>query len=153
MPTAWRILKTRHAQSPFDGEGARRYGGRWTSPGQPAVYTAESPALATLEVLVHLQSAATLAHYSLVSVEFPASEVTRIPPSALPADWASSPAPPKLQQLGDRWLAEGRHAVLQVPSAVVPHSMNYLLNPRHPAFNAFTFGKVVPYNFDARLRG
>ncbi|MGH9881348.1 MAG: RES family NAD+ phosphorylase, partial [Pyrinomonadaceae bacterium] len=39
--TAWRIFKTKHAAQAFDGEGARRSGGRWNSKGNRMVYTAE----------------------------------------------------------------------------------------------------------------
>ncbi len=38
----------------LDGEGAKRVGGRWNTPGRPVVYMAESIALAILENLVHL---------------------------------------------------------------------------------------------------
>ena len=56
MPKAWRIVKTRYAASAFDGEGARRFGGRRASKGVRVVYTAESVALAVLALLVHLDS-------------------------------------------------------------------------------------------------
>ena len=39
---------------PFDGEGAYRYGGRWSSPGTRLVYTSEHQSLAMLEYFVHL---------------------------------------------------------------------------------------------------
>jgi RES domain-containing protein len=35
---AWRIVKRRWAATAFDGEGARRFGGRWNAPGRPVVY-------------------------------------------------------------------------------------------------------------------
>ena len=54
--TAWRIVRARFADSAFDGEGARRYGGRWNSRGTRMVYTAGSQALAALEMLVHLDA-------------------------------------------------------------------------------------------------
>jgi RES domain-containing protein len=151
VPVAWRILKSKYAAYPFDGEGARLYGGRWTSPGRPAVYAADSAALAALEVLVHLQSAAALSHYVLVSVEFPASQVVALGVEDLPPTWRSAPAPPALRALGDAWLADGRSAVLQVPSAVVSPGSNYLLNPRHPEFETFKLGRVAPFEFDPRL--
>ncbi|HEX9982027.1 MAG TPA: RES domain-containing protein [Thermoanaerobaculia bacterium] len=37
MITAWRITKVKHALAAFDGEGARRSGGRWNSPGTSMV--------------------------------------------------------------------------------------------------------------------
>ncbi|MFD1381703.1 RES domain-containing protein [Fodinicurvata halophila] len=33
-------------QSTSPGRGSRLYGGRWTPPGYPAIYTSEHPALA-----------------------------------------------------------------------------------------------------------
>ena len=67
--SAWRITKQKHAKSAFSGEGARIYGGRWNSPGTPIIYTAQSQALAVLEVLVHLDSPELLKRYSLFEVE------------------------------------------------------------------------------------
>src|ERR1700736_6008380 len=48
----WRVLRRPYAA--LSGEGARIFGGRWNSPGRPVVYFAEHPALAALEVRVHL---------------------------------------------------------------------------------------------------
>ena len=49
---AWRLCRRLNAH--LTGEGARRFGGRWNSAGVPVVYLAEHPALAALEVRVHL---------------------------------------------------------------------------------------------------
>ena len=38
----------------YDGEGARRVGGRWNSKGVRVLYMSENRSLAVLEVLVHL---------------------------------------------------------------------------------------------------
>ncbi|MGH7560225.1 MAG: RES family NAD+ phosphorylase [Gemmatimonadales bacterium] len=153
MPTAWRIVKSKYAAAAFEGEGARLYGGRWTSVGRATVYTADSAALATLEILVHLQSSATLAYYCFASVTFPDSQVADVSVSALPANWRTSPGPAELQRIGDEWWERREFAVLRVPSAVIPISSNYLLNPAHPAFGTFSFGTPEPYAFDTRLNG
>jgi hypothetical protein len=52
---------------------------------------------------------------------------------------------------GDRWLNEGRSALLEVPSVIVPESHNVLINPLHP--DAGTIGIITtrPWNFDPRL--
>jgi RES domain-containing protein len=152
MPVGWRILKTKYVASPFDGEGARLNGGRWTSAGLPAVYVADSPALATLEILVHLQSTATLAHYSLVSVAFTEQDVVTVAEASLPPSWRSHPAPPELQGIGDAWLARQSSPVLQVPTVIVPAHSNFILNPAHPRFRALGFGPHQPYRLDERLR-
>ncbi len=67
MVTAWRIVKSRVSTAAFDGEGARLFGGRWNSPGVPAVYASESRALALLEVLVGLGDTTQLDAYVLLN--------------------------------------------------------------------------------------
>lgn len=154
MPPAWRIVKAKHAARAFDGEGARLHGGRWTSIGRSAVYTSSTVALATLEMLVHLDSAAPLAAYVLFAVAIPDETVSVVDPVTLPRDWRASPAPAALQALGDRWLDEGRAAALRVPSAVVGAvgvEFNYLLSPAHVDFHLITIGPEQPYDLDERL--
>lgn len=152
MPIGWRIFKTKYEAMPFDGEGARLFGGRWTSSGKQAVYLADSPALATLEILAHLQSSATLAHYSLVSVTFQDARITVIDPTRLPSEWRTHPAPPELQDLGDGWLTNQSSLVLQIPTVIVPQHHNYILNPAHPDFSTLVMGIPQSYHFDSRLR-
>ena len=54
MKLVYRVLRRAYARSPFDGEGAYRYGGRWSSPGVRLSYTSEHQSLAMLEYFVHL---------------------------------------------------------------------------------------------------
>jgi len=67
----WRLCRQPHAD--LNGEGARRFGGRWNRPGHPVVYLAEHPALAALEVRVHLDLPFALlpADYVLMQVVVP----------------------------------------------------------------------------------
>jgi RES domain-containing protein len=152
MPTGWRITKTHRLDTAFDGEGARLHGGRWNSPGTAVVYTAQSAALAALELLVHLQSSHLLGAYSFVPARFDRSLVEGIDAGALPADWRRYPAPAALQQIGDQWVAGARSAVLEVPSAVVPSERNFLLNPAHRDFARIEIGAPQPFEFDPRLK-
>lgn len=48
--SAYRLVKSHRAISPFDGEGAWRFGGRWNSKGRNAAYAASSEALGLLEL-------------------------------------------------------------------------------------------------------
>ncbi len=150
MLTLWRIAKTRHADSAFEGEGARLYGGRWNSVGGRVAYASESIALACLEVLVGLQRSGVLASYSLVSARLDEAIVESLTAS-LPAGWRNHPPSPESQAVGDRWVAERRSAVLRVPSAIIEVESNYLLNPEHPEFGRITISAPVPFAFDARL--
>jgi RES domain-containing protein len=99
--TTWRIVKAKHAAHAFDGEGARVEGGRWNSPGSPVVYTSQSAALATLEVLVHLGRVSIMSAYVLIACSFDEALVTPLNRTHLPRNWRSYPAPPALQMLGD----------------------------------------------------
>ena len=49
---AWRLCRRPYAD--LTGDGARLAGGRWNRRGRAVVYLAEHPALAVLEVRVHL---------------------------------------------------------------------------------------------------
>ena len=151
MRRAWRIVKTRHARTAFDGEGARLYGGRWDSPGVAAVYTSESRALATLEVLAGLQTNAPLPGYVLIPAEFDDALVVAVGLEELPVEWRQNPPPTSTQRMGDRWIASGESAVLGVPSALVPREWNYIFNPRHPDFSSVIVGEQEPLSFDPRL--
>jgi len=149
--TAWRIVKTQNAAGAFDGEGARRFGGRWNSPGVPVVYVAGTRALAVLEMAVHLDRSTVLASFVLIRCDFDERLVTAIDSSALPADWRRNPAPPELAGIGDRWVEQAHSAVLAVPSAIVEEETNYLLNPAHPDFVRIRIGSPRPFEFDRRL--
>jgi len=149
--TAWRLVKSRHAGTAFDGEGARLHGGRWNSPGTRVAYASDSIALAALEVLAHLQSIAVLQSYSLATVHFPKRLVEALGAGALPNSWRRYPSPPDNHAIGDRWIAEGRSLVLRVPSAIIPSAGNYLINPEHPQFTEIVIDRPEPFAFDARL--
>ncbi len=152
MSTAWRIVKSRHVETAFDGEAARRYGGRWNSPGTAVVYASETLALATLEVLVHLQASRLLGFYSAFEVTFDEALVRSVHMSDLPDNWRLSPASTELQRIGDEWTENEDSPVLRVPSAVISLAgHNYLLNPNHPDFPRITVGPPNRVEFDPRL--
>ena len=67
----YRLCKAVHAA--LDGEGARLWGGRWNRAGRPMIYTAASPSLAVLEVLVHLDLPSALLpdDLRLLTIELP----------------------------------------------------------------------------------
>lgn len=153
MPTAWRIVKRRYADSAFDGEGARLHGGRWTPAGAPVVHASESIALAVLEILVHLGNASVLPYYRLFPVSFRQEQVSRLDRGELPDHWRQLPPPPDLQGLGERWLAAGASLVLEVPSAIVPRESNYLIDPAHPQAGSLDIGPPEPFELDVRFRG
>ncbi len=151
MPLAWRLIKTKHAEQAYTGEGARRFGGRWNSRGTRMIYASETIALALLETLVHLDSAILLERYSLCTIQLDDAVIEDLSLERLPKRWRRSPPPRALQEVGDRWVQDARSAVLRVPSAIVPIERNLLFNPVHPDFASLTLGEPRPFPIDLRL--
>jgi RES domain-containing protein len=111
----------------LEGRGGLVTSGRWHRKGQPVVYAADHPATAMLEVLVHLRGMALPPTLQLLSIDIPdGADILSVSESALPADWRSRPE--ETQQMGVAWLREGIPFVA-VPSALVPHARNVLINP------------------------
>ena len=146
----WRLCRRAHAAP--NGEGARRYGGRWNQRGTALVYTSASASLAVLEYLVHLDPEDAPPDLILVPADIaPAVVIRELRIAELPADWRSLPASDALARMGTSWARRLESAVLSVPSAVVPEERNYLLNPAHPRFRDIAFATARPFAFDPRL--
>lgn len=150
--TTYRISAARYASIMWTGTGSRTFGGRWNSPGSAVVYTAENRSLAAIEQLVHLIPPRVLTSYVISSITFDASHVHPIDLKKLPPNWADPVPPPQLKTLGDAWITAATHAVLKVPSAVMPGEFNYLLNPAHPAFPTFKTTPPEAFQYDERLK-
>ena len=151
MPEAYRVVKAAYAATAFDGEGARRSGGRFNSPGTRVVYCSNSLALAVLEVAVHLPSYRGLRGRVSFQLSFPDRIVEKLEEADLPKDWRSTPPSRSTQNVGDIWIAEARSAILSVPSVLLPAARNYILNPLHPDFAEITIAKPEPIPIDPRL--
>lgn len=150
MLTVWRLTTARRAKSAFSGEGARLYGGRWNPKGIPVVYTAQTQALAALEMMV--QDEVFAARYVMIQAQIPDGvAIERIEVRSLPAGWRSMRYLETLREIGAEWARSRRSAVLAVPSAVVPAETNYLLNPPHPEFKRIRIGKPAAFRLDPRL--
>jgi len=118
------------------------------------VYTSATLSLAVMELLVHLDDDDLARAYVAIPADIPdAVAIGRTWAADLPRRWRSYPAPAALPELGRRWIVAAETAVLAVPSAVIPHELNYLLNPRHPHFQRIRVGRPEPFIFDPRLRG
>lgn len=146
--TGWRLSTTLHP--PLTGEGARKRGGRWNSPGVPLVYASSHLSLAVLEVLVHLESDDFPDNLVAYRLDIPDSLIEQLPD--VPDEWLDDPFRRQTRRYGDTWVSEGRSAALTVPSAVIPIESNVLLNPQHPQFAEVRVMEQFPFSFDRRLR-
>lgn len=151
MPV-FRLCRATHPA--YDGEGARRVGGRWNSKGTRVLYMSENRSLAVLEILVHL-SASIPDRYVLGAADIPNDTAVEVlDESRLSANWST--LDPREQEstrrIGDEWVSEQRSAILSVPSVILGER-NYVLNPAHPDFRRIAFADPVPFRFDIRLIG
>ena len=144
----------------MSGAGAKKAGGRWNRHDVAVVYTSESPSLACLETLVHLNAGGLPMNRYLVEVTIPddvwdAREERSA--ASLPVGWDAEPASLTSIEFGTEWLVSRRTPVLVVPSTIVPEEMNVLINPAHPAHPAHPAGtsiesrKVRRWTYDPRM--
>ena len=127
----WRMVSKPYASTAFDGEGAARYSGRWNPRGVRMVYTADSLALATLELSVHLIGARVT--YTAIEVEIPDRLIDEATPKQLPRNWQTDQS--VTQRVGEKWVRSLSSLGLIVPSALIdPRSgeRNLLISPAHP---------------------
>jgi len=152
LTRVFRVLRAAYGRAPFDGEGAYRFGGRWSSPGVRVAYASEHQSLAMLEYFVHLDPEdapddlilATADVHNKISRE-------RVELADLPANWRETPAPPDVAQIGDDFVKKGKTCLLLVPSALAPHETNWLINPQHPEFVEITQNAAEPLRYDPRM--
>ena len=129
--------------------------GRWHSlqPGMPPrrlVYAASSRALAQLEKRVHANGVTPVGQ-ALFSLTMPARlAVPEAFALGLPTAWRHDEG--ATQAWGTRWLDEGRHLAVWVPSFVEPAENNLIVNAGHPRLNEIGLVKERdPFEFDPRL--
>jgi len=147
----WRISKARYADEAFSGLGARRFGGRWNSPGVPMVYASSSLALAAIELFVHLEPGQAPDDLVYVCATLPDGEpALRLDLTQLPAQWWTDDFDP-LRDLGDRWIREKSSLAIEVPSAALRMEWNVLVNPAHPAAAGILVEEPRAFRFDARM--
>jgi len=142
----WRISRHRD----LSGAGGLKVPGRWHYAGQPVVYLAGSPAAALLEVCVHTSANDVPPEYTLLRIEGPDPEVFVIKPEDLSQDWRTRLE--ATRDLGTAGLRKKEGVLLQVPSAIVPETANFLFNPMHVDAAKFRITDVFAYPFDIRLK-
>ncbi len=159
----YRITGAEHADK-IDGMGAalKKQGARWNATGVPVIYASESRALAFAEVVAHFKELRRFpVNHVLISYTISGTAgIRRLPRAQWPADW-NAPGPPyplSTQSLGSAF-AVSTDLLLRVPSVIIPHEWNFVINPKaitgrlviadtedfrlDPRFNIFVGGKKV----------
>jgi RES domain-containing protein len=145
--SVWRLASNHYP--PLTGEGARRAGGRWNSPGLAVVYSSTSLALCLAEALVHLPGPLP-ANYHSFRISIPEDAVDYFDVASLKPNWMQDQT--YTRSLRDEWLKEKRGLALAIPSAVLPESLNMLINPSHNRISEVQVVDQGLFTFDPRLR-
>jgi RES domain-containing protein len=149
----FRIGKSVHSRD-LSGKGAELAGGRWNSKGVAVLYTCSSVALALTEVAVHLPLGITPKNYSLTEIEIPDRlSIFDLPKKDYPDGWMENPPSFSTKILGDKFIRDGKFAIMKVTSAVVPfnNNCNYLINSNHSDADKIKILNVISFPFDKRL--
>jgi RES domain-containing protein len=147
MATLWRI--SNHID--LGGWGGRKFSSRWTSLGKRVTYLAESPAGAMLEALVHLTDREDDLPRTFTLLEVEISEALAVRDLMPLAEADCKRQQQVTQRIGDAWLASRETPLARVPSAIMPHTWNVLLNPEHPEAEGVKIANVIRERFDGRL--
>jgi RES domain-containing protein len=151
----FRIEREKYLETTLAGIGASMSEGyRWNSLNTRMVYTAESRALATLEVSVHLDLSEDLpSDRFYVEIEIPDEIIIQeVNLEDLPEDWNSKPPILITQTIGDDFIYYNEASILKVPSSIVPQEFNYLINPNHPDASKIKVVSTAKMIFDSRLK-
>jgi RES domain-containing protein len=144
----WRISN----HGTLDGRGGLFASARWHTSGRPIVYLATTPAGALVEILVHLElnPAHLPRSYQLLKAEAPDDiRLSAVDWASLPDNWRDDTTISRTK--GDEWLAASNSALLEVPSAILPETFNFLLNPLHDDAGRIRVLSHQAYPYDRRL--
>lgn len=150
----FRVERKKYLETTLAGVGAALTEGyRWNSIKTYLVDTAESRALAILEVSVHLDLSEDLpTDRYFVEINIPDDiEMLELKIEDLPLNWDAKPPIIETQFIGDDFVVAHDAAVLKVPSSIVPSEFNYLINPNHPDSTKISVTSKIPFEFDKRF--
>lgn len=151
----YRVEREKYLKTTLSGIGASMTNGyRWNSLNTKLIYTAESRALATLEVSVHLDLSEDLpTDRYYIEIEIPDDiTILEVKIEDLPEDWNSKPPNITTQTIGDDFVLEKESAILKVPCSIVSQEFNYLINPNHPEAKRIKVISKTLMTFDSRFK-
>ncbi len=147
----YRVCRNQYAHD-LSGKGSKIHGGRWNSPGIPAIYTSSSKSLAVLEILTNTPPGILQNGFSILELEITGKpSVDEISIKNLPRNWNKYPAPINIAKRGDKWLLGEKNLLLKAPSVVIPSEFNFIINPFHPDIKKVKIVAIEKLNLDERI--
>jgi len=146
--TVYRFVRPIY-RNDISGDGARKKGGRWNSPGFPVVYTSTSISLSLLELLIYNSSYEVIRVNMLMQITVPENLMKSLSVNALKQTWQKDIDYSRF--IGNEFLKNKKSLLLKVPSAIIPEESNVLINPAHPDFKRVKIIKASLFQYDTRL--
>ncbi len=126
--------------------------GRWNKSGQKVIYAAESIALAFLESMIRRQGVGFNEDFKIMFLEIPQDlSITNIDPASLSPGWDNIRNHAVSQERASSWFLSLESPVLRVPSVVLPHSFNFVINTEHKEFKKIKIIDITPLLPDPRI--
>jgi RES domain-containing protein len=126
--------------------------GRWNKAGQKVIYAAESIALAFLESMIRRQGVGFNEDFNIMFLDIPQDlSISTIDSASLSPGWDDIRNHSVSQELSLSWYASLQAPVLKVPSVVLPHSFNFVINTEHKDFNKIKIIDLTPLVPDPRI--
>ena len=132
------------------GIGGTFDSGRWHVQSHYVTYAAEHPALAMVETMAHMRLSLANIPTTLKLIAIDVADGALIAPvPSLPSGWQANEL--TTRTIGTAWLVANTELLLPVPSAILAHATNYILNCTH-AQSATHLGETLiePFWFDKR---
>lgn len=149
----YRVVRNKYLYD-LTGTGSKLFGGRWNSPGIPAIYTSASKSLAVLESLTNTPPAILQKDFSILILEITGKVLAdEFPEKDLPANRKTYPAPVNLAKMGDKWLLARGKLILKAPSAVITSEFNFIINPLHRNMKKVKIAAAEKLELDSRVEG
>lgn len=146
-----RLTRSVYARD-LSGRGAEKFGGRWNTPGVPMLYTSESRALSTLELLVHTGRYSCPKDLVLISLEIPDDvKIHSVYQKLLPEGWDHYPYSTATRNIGDQFIRSKEMLAMKVPSVMVPGEFNLLINPLHDEIKHLNIIEEIALQLNERL--
>ncbi|MBK1789686.1 RES family NAD+ phosphorylase [Persicirhabdus sediminis] len=125
---------------------------RWNHAGTNILYAAEHPALAALEISVHVGLIQLIGKYAHGIAKMPEELHSSLADIvSMPKNWQMDCS--WTRDVGEQFVHDQWNVVLKVPSVIIEDGWNYLINPAHPEFSQLQLETRDHFIIDNRLAG
>lgn len=140
----------------LSGTGASIDPGRWNREGEKVVYCATTLALAVLETAAHIDGHGLPLNRYVVEINVPDAVWANrlvLTSGQLAVGWDAVPSGMVSVDIGSGWYTAGEHALLELPSAILPEETIVLLNAQHADAREIRAAASRPFTYDRLFRG